>query len=93
MVVIYLHLRRVGRAPFRATVATLWLFEMIARIIGYGAAGYYSAETLLLCVLLLPVMFAGTWLGERAGNRISQETFTRVMASLLLVAGASLLAK
>lgn len=93
LVVIYLHMRRVGRAPFRATVAALWLAEMIARILGYGAAGYYSLDTLLLCALLLPLMGAGTWVGERLGNRISQESFSMLMALLLLIAGASLLAK
>jgi uncharacterized membrane protein YfcA len=93
LVVIYLHMRRVGRAPFRATVAALWLAEMVARILGYGAAGYYSLETLLLCALMMPLMGAGTWVGERLGNRISQETFSRLMALLLLVAGVSLLTK
>jgi uncharacterized membrane protein YfcA len=93
LVVIYLHMRRIGRAPFRATVAALWLAEMIARILGYGAAGYYSTGTLLLCALLLPMMGAGTWVGERLGNRISQESFSMLMALLLLVAGASLLLK
>lgn len=93
LVVIYLHMRGVGRAPFRATVAVLWLTEMIARILGYGAAGYYSVDILLLCALLLPVMGAGSWLGERLGNRISQETFSKLLALLLLLAGGSLLAK
>jgi uncharacterized membrane protein YfcA len=93
LVVIYLHMRRVGRAPFRATVAALWLAEMIARVLGYGAAGYYSMDTLLLCALLLPLMGAGTWVGEHLGNRISQESFSKLMALLLLIAGASLLAK
>jgi len=93
LVVIYLHLRGVGRAPFRATVAALWLVEMTARILGYGAAGYYSGETLLLCALLLPLMGAGTWAGERLGNRISQESFSKLMALLLLIAGVSLLLK
>ncbi len=93
LVVIYLHMRQVGRAPFRATVAALWLFEMIARILGYGAAGYYTKDMLLLCLLLLPVMWAGTWLGERLGNRVSQETFSKLMALLLLLTGASLLVK
>jgi hypothetical protein len=93
LVVIYLHMRRIGRAPFRATVAALWLAEMVARILGYGAAGYYSKETLLLCALLVPMMGAGTWVGERLGNRISQETFSKLMALLLMVAGVSLLAK
>lgn len=93
LVVIYLHMRRVGRAPFRATVAALWLFEMLARIAGYGAAGYYTRDMLLLCLLLLPVMWAGTWLGERLGNRVSQATFSTLMALLLMMAGASLLLK
>jgi uncharacterized membrane protein YfcA len=93
LVVIYLHLRGVGREAFRATVAVLWLFEMIARIIGYGTAGYYTAETLTLCAVLLPVMAAGTWAGERLGNRISQEAFSKLLAVLLMGAGVSLLAK
>jgi uncharacterized protein len=93
LVVIYLHLRKVGRVPFRATVAALWLFEMIARISGYGAVGFYTADTLTLCALFIPFMAAGTWVGERLGNRVSQETFSKLMASLLLVAGISLLAK
>jgi len=93
LVVIYLHARGVGRAQFRATVAVLWLCEMIARIAGYGAAGYYSADILVAFVLLLPVMAAGTWLGERLGNRISQEAFSRLLAVLLLLAGVNLLGK
>jgi uncharacterized protein len=93
LVVIYLHARGVGRAPFRATVAVLWLCEMIARILGYGAAGYYTKEVLLACVVLIPVMAAGSWAGERLGNRISQEAFSKLMALLLLLTGASLLVK
>jgi len=93
LVVIYLHMRRIGGAPFRATVAALWLAEMVARILGYGVAGYYSRETLLLCAVLLPMLAAGTWVGERLGSRISQESFSKLMALLLMVAGASLLLK
>ena len=93
LIVIYMHMRGIGRAPFRATVAVLWLIEMIARIVGYGAAGYYNRDVLLLCALLLPVMGAGSWLGERFGNRISQETFSKLLAVLLLLAGGGLLAK
>jgi uncharacterized membrane protein YfcA len=93
LVVIYLHMRRVGRAPFRATVAALWLAEMVARILGYGAAGYYTVDTLLLCAMLMPVMAAGTWVGERLGNRVSQEGFSKLLALLLFAAGVSLLSK
>ncbi len=93
LVVIYLHARGVGRAPFRATVAALWLFEMVARVLGYGTAGYYNPDVLLLCALFVPVMAAGSWTGEKLGNRISQESFSKLMALLLMLTGASLLGK
>lgn len=93
LVVIYLHMRGVGRQPFRATVAVVWLVEMIARMVGYGAAGYYTMGTLLLCLLLVPMMWAGTWLGERIGNRISQDTFSKVLSALLALTGVMLLLK
>lgn len=93
LVVIYLHMRGVGRQPFRATVAVVWLVEIVARMVGYGAAGYYTTGTLLLCLLLLPMLWAGTWLGERAGNRISHDTFAKVMSALLALTGVMLLLK
>jgi uncharacterized protein len=93
LVVIYLHARGIGRMQFRATVATLWFIEMIARIAGYGIAGYYTREVLILVAALLPVMWAGTWIGERLGNRVSQEMFSRLLALLLMLSGLSLLLK
>ena len=93
LVVVYLHMRGVGRQPFRATVAVVWLVEMVARMVGYGAAGYYTVGTVVLCLLLLPMMWAGTCLGERIGNRISQETFSRVLSALLALTGVMLILK
>jgi uncharacterized membrane protein YfcA len=93
LVVIYINARGIGRAGFRATVAALWFTEMITRIGGYAWAGFYDARTLVLFALLLPLMWAGTVVGERLGNRVSSETFTRILAVMLLASGASLLAK
>ncbi|MDP1536201.1 MAG: sulfite exporter TauE/SafE family protein [Burkholderiales bacterium] len=93
LVVIYINARGIGRAGFRATVAALWFTEMIARIGGYAWAGFYNAQTLLLFVLLLPLMWAGTVVGERLGNRVGSETFARILAVMLLASGVSLLAK
>jgi uncharacterized membrane protein YfcA len=93
LVVIYMHARGIGRMEFRATLAMLWFVEMIARITGYGFAGYYTRDVLLLVLLLLPVTWAGTWVGERLGNRVSPETFARILAGLLMLSGATLLVK
>jgi len=93
LVVIYINARGIDRAGFRATVAALWFIEMIARIGGYAWAGFYDASTLLLFVALLPLVWAGTVVGERLGNRFSSETYTAILAVLLLASGISLLAK
>lgn len=90
LVVIYMQARGLGRMEFRATVAMLWFIEMIARITGYGIAGYYTREVLIMVAVLLPVMWAGTWVGERLGNRVSPDTFSRILASVLMLSGASL---
>ena len=93
LVVIYMHARGIGRMEFRATVAMLWFIEMIARIGGYGIAGFYTRDVLLLVAALLPVVWAGTWVGERVGNRVSPETFQRILAAVLMLSGISVLWK
>ncbi len=93
LVVIYVNARGVTRAGFRATVAALWFFEMITRIGGYAWSGFYSSTVLLLFLMLLPLMWAGTVVGERLGNKVDSETFARVLAVMLLASGLSLLAK
>jgi uncharacterized membrane protein YfcA len=93
LVVIYMHARGFSGMRFRATLAVLWFVEMVARIGGYAWAGYYTANALLLVALMLPMMAAGTWVGERIGNRISQTVFSRFLAVLLLASGAALLAR
>jgi uncharacterized membrane protein YfcA len=93
LVVVYMHMRGIGTAQFRATVAVLWFFEMIARLAGYALSGYYTASTLVFAALVLPLVWAGTHLGERIGNRISQEAFSKVLAVMLLLSGISVLLK
>ena len=93
LVVIYMHAREIGRAEFRATLAMLWFLEMIARIGGYAISGFYTRDVLLLFAALLPITWVGTWVGEHLGNRVSPETFSRILAVLLMLSGVSLLLK
>lgn len=93
LVVIYVNARGASREAFRATVAALWFFEMIARNAGYAWAGYYDGATITLIALLIPVMWAGTVVGERLGNRFRPEQFARLLALMLFASGVLLLVK
>jgi uncharacterized membrane protein YfcA len=93
LVVIYMHSRTQDRQAFRATLAVLWFAEMITRIAGYAMTGFYTGQTLSLVAFLLPFMLIGTWLGERFSARVSHETFSTIVAVLVLLSGLSLLLK
>lgn len=93
LVVIYMHGRGVSKTEFRATLAVLWFVEMIARIGGYTLAGFYTQSTLALVAVMLPFMLLGTWMGEKINAHVSPEMFTRILAVMLLLSGASLLLK
>lgn len=93
IVVIYVHARGLTRMPFRATVAMLWLIEMIARLAGYTAVGFYNTGILVLVVAMVPFVVAGTWAGERVGNRVNPQTFSKILAVMLLLSGINLLAR
>jgi len=69
----------------------VWLVEMIARLSAYTSAGFYTRDVLLLAAALLVVVMVGTWAGERMGNRIRHETFSKILAVMLLLSGLSLL--
>lgn len=93
IIVIYMHLRRIGKVEFRATATMLWFFEMAARVFGYTVAGYYTAGTLWLVALMLPVTWFATWCGERMHSGFSQATFSKLLAVLLIASGVTLLLK
>ncbi len=93
LVVIYMHARGAGKTEFRATLAMLWFVEMLTRIAGYAVVGFYTGDTLKLVALMVPFMLLGTWVGERITARVSHETFSKILAVMLLLSGASLLLK
>jgi uncharacterized membrane protein YfcA len=91
--VVYLHARQVARDAFRATVVALWLVESSGRVAGYAYSGYYASQGAWIFASMLPVMWAGNWVGERIHAGIDRATFGRVIAGVLAVSGVTLLLK
>ena len=75
------------RAVFQpAGVAT---FAMIA--LWLGGAGMVARDTMMLFVMGLPAVLAGTWAGLKLYGRLDESGFRKVVLGLLLVSGATLL--
>ncbi len=88
--VIYLGLRGLGKTEFRATIATVFLIDGAARIVGYLGAGFYGGDVLLLAGLSLPLMAAGMVAGGRVHTGITQAQFQKGIGVLLLGSGLAL---
>ena len=88
---IYLHSRALERTTFRATFALNFLIDGGVRLIAYAFMGLLTRETLLHIAAALPIAAAGLFAGGRIQNRLSQRTFVRIIAMLVLGGGIALL--
>ena len=89
--VVYFDILRLEKAVFRATMSAVVLLAGIARIAGYESAGFYGPSTFTLLAVGLPVVIAGSWLGDRVVYRLSARSFSRLVAGIMLLSGITLL--
>ena len=90
--VVYFDILRLERAVFRATMSAIVVLGGAARIAGYGSSGFYrSSTTITLLAVGLPLVMAGSWLGDRLVFRLSAQSFSRLVAAIILFSGVTLL--
>ncbi|MEP6836798.1 MAG: sulfite exporter TauE/SafE family protein [Bradyrhizobium sp.] len=75
----------------RAVFQPVLLAAFVIISISLGASGAVTLETAKLYGIGLPFMMAGIWSGFRLYGKIDDETFRKVVLTLLLFAGASLI--
>ncbi len=88
---IYLDLQKFDKATFRATVAAILFGLGIFRGLGYAVIGNYDRETLTTCLLAVPVMLVGVWVGNRIHANLNDVAFKRLVAIILIASGLPLL--
>jgi len=91
--VLYLKMRQLTKSQFRATITMIFLVDGGARMIGYFSAGLFTANMLLLVLVLLPVMFFAMYVGHHLHIKINERRFNQVVSVLLLISGVSLVIK
>ncbi len=91
--VMYFNLRQMTKTGFRATFASNFLIDGGIRLAAYATAGLLHGAMLLSMLAALPVVGAGLYVGGRIHTGLSQETFKRLISTLLLCSGIALLIK
>jgi len=91
--VVYLKMRQLDKTQFRATIAMIFLIDGGARIFSYTVNGLFTSQVLWLVLTLVPVLFAGMFVGHRLHVKINQQRFNYVISLLLMVSGSLLIIK
>lgn len=91
--VVYLKMRQLNKHQFRATIAMIFLVDGGVRMTAYALNGLFTAQVLWLVLTLLPVLFAGMYVGHHLHIKIEQKRFNQVISLLLLVSGVMLIIK
>ncbi len=90
---IYLTRRLRDKTALRATLSNMVLLSTSIRAIVFTVGGLMLADRLLVFVMLLPFALLGLWCGNRIHGRISREQAMRFISGVLILIGASLLAR
>ncbi|HET7597374.1 MAG TPA: sulfite exporter TauE/SafE family protein [Burkholderiales bacterium] len=90
---IYLNTLELDKDRFRVTITTILMVQALLRIAGYYTLGFYDRATVLLLIAGLPLVWAGSRIGDRIALNIDQHTFNAAVGAVLMVSGAVLLFK
>jgi uncharacterized membrane protein YfcA len=88
---IYLSHRLADKLALRATLSNMVLLSTTIRTTVFAASGLMLADRLLMFAILAPFALGGLWIGNRLQGRISREQLGRLISTLVLLIGASVL--
>jgi uncharacterized membrane protein YfcA len=88
---IYLLMQNVTPRVFIATSALFFLILNWIKVPYYLYAGLFDFPRLLGIVWLMPFVPLGAWFGRWAADRVSRQTFEKVIVGLLAISGVLLI--
>lgn len=92
--VVYITGRIADPATQRATISQMVILNVGLRVAAFAVAGLLLSRALWVAVMvLLPVAWAGVWIGHRAHVSLAPAVMARVIAGALLLTGITLIVR
>jgi uncharacterized membrane protein YfcA len=89
--VVYLVHRLRDKRVFRATLYAIFFVDACYRLILYSLGGLINTRVITFALYLTPFLLVGIMLGSKLHVRVRQDLFRRVVALVLVAAGALLI--
>jgi uncharacterized membrane protein YfcA len=92
--VVYLTGRIPDPAVQRATIAQMVILNVGLRVVAFALAGLLLSRALWVAVMvLLPMAWAGVWVGNRAHGSLTPAMMARLIGAALFLTGAALIGR
>jgi uncharacterized protein len=92
--VVYITGRIPDPAVQRATISQMVILNVGLRVVAFALTGLLLSRALWIAVMvLLPVAWAGVWVGNRAHVSVRPATMARVIGAALFLTGAALIVR
>jgi len=92
--VVYLTGRIPDPAAQRATISQMVILNVGLRVVAFALAGLLLSRGLWIAVMsLLPVAWAGLWVGNRAHVSVTPAMLARMIGAALFLTGAGLIVR
>jgi hypothetical protein len=88
---LYLISQGVRKVPLVATILITWLFVNPVKLTSYFVGGLANWPILGVALAMIPLTFAGGWIGRRLLDRFSQKGFNMTLLVLAAASAARLL--
>ena len=79
-----------NKAQFRSTLPVLWVFFNVILVTSYFMSGSLTMETARFSAILMPVVIAGLFLGEKLHGSVNERVFNIFVFIILLISGISI---
>jgi uncharacterized membrane protein YfcA len=81
-------------AAQRATISQMVILNVALRVAAFALAGLLASPALWVAVaILVPVAWAGVWVGNRVHVRLAPAMIARIIGAVLFIAGLTLIVR
>lgn len=93
LIAVYLVALKWPKDAVRSSIAFFTSIKSIFSIIGYGIAGFYTHDNILLSILIIIPVLIGVTAGDMITKKLSDHTFHQIVIWMILVASFIVLLK
>jgi len=93
LIAVYLIALKWSKDAVRSSIAFFTSIKSIISIVGYGLAGFYTHDNIILSIIIIIPVLIGVAVGDMLSKKLSEHTFRQIVISMILVASFSVLLK